>query len=165
MGEYDIPDVQAHAGVIEAGIPNAKREIISNSGHLIPLEQPKAFNGAVKKFLADLRFYKVLNSEGVDAAVKYFHNKKEIEPDIELFDESEMNKFGYQFLQKGRIKDAIEVFKLNVTAYPNSWNVYDSLGEAYLKDDQKELAIENYKKSLELNPNNTNAQKVLNDLR
>ena len=82
VGEYDIPDVQAHSGVIEAGIPNAKREIISNSGHLIPLEQPKAFNGAVKKFLADLRFYKVLNSE---AAVKYCHNEREIEPGIELF--------------------------------------------------------------------------------
>jgi pimeloyl-ACP methyl ester carboxylesterase len=50
-GEYDIPDVHAHAGVIQAGIPNAKREIILNAGHLIPLEQPKAFNESVMKFL------------------------------------------------------------------------------------------------------------------
>ena len=54
VGEFDIPDVHAHSGVIEAGIPNAKREIISNSGHLIPLEQPGAFNESVLKFLNSL---------------------------------------------------------------------------------------------------------------
>ena len=56
VGEYDIPDVHSHAGVIEFGIPNAKREIISNSGHLIPLEQPEVFNATVKKFLTDIGF-------------------------------------------------------------------------------------------------------------
>ena len=98
MGEYDIPDVQAHAGVIEAGIPNAKREIISNSGHLIPLEQPKAFNGAIKKFLADLRFYKVLNSEGVDAAVKNFHNQKEVAQGTRSRDTQDAAR-GFSFLR------------------------------------------------------------------
>ncbi|MCX6559077.1 MAG: alpha/beta hydrolase [Candidatus Aminicenantes bacterium] len=51
VGEYDIPDVHAHAGVIEFGIPDARREIILKSGHLIPLEQPEAFNTAVLNFL------------------------------------------------------------------------------------------------------------------
>jgi len=50
VGEFDIPDVHAHAGVIEAGIPNAKREIVLKAGHLIPLEQPKFFNELVLKF-------------------------------------------------------------------------------------------------------------------
>jgi 3-oxoadipate enol-lactonase len=164
VGEYDIPDVHAHAGVIEYGIPNAKREIISNCGHLIPLEQPEVFNTSVLHFLKNIEFYNVLNSQGVDAAAKYFHNRHEREPGIVLFDENEMNSLGYSFLQKGEIRDAIEVFKLNVIAYPKSWNVYDSLGEAFLKDGQKELAIENYEKSLELNPNNTNAKEVLKNL-
>jgi 3-oxoadipate enol-lactonase len=53
-GEYDIPDVQAHAGAINAGIPNSKREIIPKSGHLIPLEQPALFNEAVINFLGKL---------------------------------------------------------------------------------------------------------------
>jgi tetratricopeptide (TPR) repeat protein len=82
-----------------------------------------------------------------------------------LFGEREMNALGYSFLQKGKTKEAIELFKLNTVAYPNSSNTYDSLGEAYLADGQKDLAIENYEKSLELNPNNTNAQKVLKDLK
>ncbi|MGE5457708.1 MAG: alpha/beta fold hydrolase [Methanococcaceae archaeon] len=53
-GEYDIPDVQAHAGAINAGISNSKREIIPQSGHLIPIEQPVLFNEAIKKFLNKL---------------------------------------------------------------------------------------------------------------
>jgi len=53
-GEYDIPDVHAHAGVINAGIANSKREIIPQSGHLIPIEQPALFNEAVMNFLNKL---------------------------------------------------------------------------------------------------------------
>jgi 3-oxoadipate enol-lactonase len=54
VGEFDIPDVHAHAGVINAGIPNSKREIIPKSGHLIPIEQPVLFNEAVMTFLNKL---------------------------------------------------------------------------------------------------------------
>ena len=58
VGEYDIPDVHAHSGVIDAEIKNSKREIISNSGHLIPLEQPAVFNAAVMNFLERINNYK-----------------------------------------------------------------------------------------------------------
>ena len=51
VGEYDIPDVHAHAGVINAGIANSKREIIPLSGHLTPIEQPALFNEAIIAFL------------------------------------------------------------------------------------------------------------------
>lgn len=51
VGEFDIPDVHAHSGVINAGIPNSKREIIFESGHLIPIEQPELFNTAAREFL------------------------------------------------------------------------------------------------------------------
>jgi 3-oxoadipate enol-lactonase len=54
VGEYDIPDVHAHAGAINAGIQNSKREIIPKSGHLIPVEQPGLFNEAVLNFLGKL---------------------------------------------------------------------------------------------------------------
>ena len=105
-----------------------------------------------------------MNTRGVDAAVKYYRDKRPVEPDIILFDENEINSLGYRFLQNEKIKDAIELFKLNVTAYPESWNVYDSLGEAYLKDGQKKLAFENYEKSLQLNPENKNAEEILKRL-
>lgn len=54
-GEFDIPDVHAHAGVIEAGIENSKRAIVMKSGHLIPLEQPEIFNELSLEFLKKLK--------------------------------------------------------------------------------------------------------------
>jgi tetratricopeptide (TPR) repeat protein len=53
---------------------------------------------------------------------------------------------------------------LNVELYPASWNVYDSLADGYLANGDKELAIANYKKSLEMNPKNTNAAEALKKL-
>lgn len=72
-----------------------------------------------------------------------------------------MNTLGYRLLRNGRAKEAVEVFKLNVEAYPQASNTYDSLAEAYVAVDERELAKQNYKKSLELNPNNTNAAEIL----
>lgn len=165
VGEYDIPDVHAHSGVIEVGIPNAKREIISDSGHLIPLEQPEAFNASVMRFLNGVDFFRVLNTRGVDAAVRMFHEKRATTPDALLFEEQEMNALGYRYLEEDRIQETIALFRLNTIAYPNSSNAYDSLGEAYLKGGQKELAIQNYEKALALNPNNQNARQVLKELK
>jgi pimeloyl-ACP methyl ester carboxylesterase len=51
VGEFDIPDVHAHAGAINAGIIGSKRDIILKAGHLVPIEQPTPFNTAVNDFL------------------------------------------------------------------------------------------------------------------
>ena len=80
------------------------------------------------------------------------------------FDENEFNRLGYRFLGENKVKEAIEIFKMNVEMYPDSWNVYDSLGEGYMNDGQNELAIKYYKKSLELNPDNTNGIAMLKQL-
>ncbi len=79
-------------------------------------------------------------------------------------DEGEMNRAGYNLLQAEKVKEAIEIFKLNVTSFPQSSNAYDSLGEAYAKDGNKELAIKNYKKSVELDPENVAGAKILEEL-
>ena len=78
--------------------------------------------------------------------------------------EGDMNRAGYQLLQTGKKKEAIEIFKINAEAFPKSGNVYDSLAEAYLADGNKDLAIVNYKKSVELDPTNENGKKVLEEL-
>ncbi len=75
-----------------------------------------------------------------------------------------INDLGYQYLNQDRLNMAIAVFRYNVKTYPGSANAYDSLGEAYLKQGDKKQAAENYKKSLQLNPANDNAAKVLRDL-
>lgn len=81
-----------------------------------------------------------------------------------LFKEENLNNPGYQFLRDKRAKEAPEIFRLSVEASPQSWNAYGSLGEAFMLNGDQELAIKNYKKSLELNPQNTNAVQMLNKL-
>jgi cytochrome c-type biogenesis protein CcmH/NrfG len=68
-------------------------------------------------------------------------------------------------LFSGQKLDAITVFQRNVQEYPESSNVYDSLGEAYMRTAQKELAIQNYEKSLQLDPKNQNAVEMLKKLK
>jgi len=79
--------------------------------------------------------------------------------------ESQFNSLGYRLLGMKKVREAIEIFKLNVEAYPQSANVYDSLGEAYATSGDKELAVKNYRRAVELNPQNTNAIEMLKKLR
>jgi tetratricopeptide (TPR) repeat protein len=84
-------------------------------------------------------------------------------PDFKL-DESAINSWASDLMGDNHLPEAIELFKLNVTLYPESSNVYENLGDAYLESGQKELAIESYKKSLERNPTNNDTRGKLKDL-
>jgi TolA-binding protein len=79
--------------------------------------------------------------------------------------EAALNQLGYTMLYSGHEQDAVTVFKRNVQEFPASSNVYDSLGEAYMKVGEKDLAIANYEKSLQLDPKNQNAVEQLKKLR
>jgi CubicO group peptidase (beta-lactamase class C family) len=116
-----------------------------------------------KKSITD-QLYKTAMAKGLVAAVAEYRKLKAENSALYDFSESELNTFGYQLLGRSRAKDAIEIFKLNVEMFPKSGNVYDSLGEAYLADGQKELALANYKKAVELDPANSNAVKIVNKL-
>src|ERR671932_352279 len=107
---------------------------------------------------------RTLRERGVDAAVAQYRELRKTQADRYDFGEPELNLLGYQLLGGGRVKEAIEIFKLNVEMFPGGFNTYDSLGEAYLAAGERELAIKNYRKSLELNPQNTNATDVLKRL-
>ncbi len=165
VGEYDIPDCHAHAGATETGIAGSERVIVNNAGHIVPLEQPAIFNEIVLTFLHETRFFEILRQEGVSETVHAFQEARKRNDHSLDFREQKLNLAGYRYLQGGKVKEAIELFKLNVLAYPDSWNTYDSLAEAYMADGNKELAILYYEKSLELNPENTNAANQLNKLR
>jgi len=108
----------------------------------------------------------IIVKTGLDKLSSSLANIRELRAgDSDLyFDEESFNAIGYHLLQKGNIPEAIDVFKLNVEIFPDSANVYDSLAEAYMKQGNKELAIHNYRKSLELNPENDNAREKLKTL-
>lgn len=118
---------------------------------------------APKKSIAE-SLYKTAKEKGGTAAVAEYRKLKATNPDKYDFAEGELNTLGYQILNLGKTKDAIEIFKLNVEMFPKASNPYDSLGEAYMKEGNKQLALVNYKKSVELNPNNANAIKFINEL-
>jgi CubicO group peptidase (beta-lactamase class C family) len=79
--------------------------------------------------------------------------------------ESRLNARSYELLSEKKIAEAIQLLKLNVELNPDSWNAYDSLGEAYMKNGEKGLAIKNYEKSLALNPKNAAGAKKLEELK
>ncbi|HWN99890.1 MAG TPA: serine hydrolase [Blastocatellia bacterium] len=108
---------------------------------------------------------RAMATSGIDAAVAQYRDLKKNQPQTYDFSERQLNALGYTLMQRGRIKEAIRVLQLNVEAYPQSGNVYDSLGEAYMKNGDKQLAIENYEKSLKLDPANANAVAMLKKLR
>jgi tetratricopeptide (TPR) repeat protein len=75
--------------------------------------------------------------------------------------EAVVNDLGYWLLRRDRLDEAIELFELNVTLYPEAWNVYDSLGEAQLEKGLRDEGLASCRRSLELNPDNDNARRVL----
>ncbi len=79
--------------------------------------------------------------------------------------ENELNTLGYELISHERYQRAILVFKLAIENFPKSANLYDSLGEAYMLAGDNQLSIKNYSRSLELNPNNDHAVKLLEKLR
>jgi hypothetical protein len=104
-------------------------------------------------------------SNGMDAAEKQYRELMAARPSNYNFDEDELNSLGYQLLRAKQFDEAIRVFQLNIEAYPKSSNVYDSLGEAYMDQGNKPLAIANYQKSLDLNPKNAGGAKMLEKLK
>jgi formylglycine-generating enzyme required for sulfatase activity len=117
-----------------------------------------------KEGSAALRLEEITEGEGIAATLRAYREWREDAPDDYFFDEAEFNDLGYRLLGADKVAEAIEVFKLNVEAYPRSANAFDSLGEAYKIQGNRELAILNYKKSLELNPQNRGAQQALTEL-
>jgi len=105
----------------------------------------------------------LMAGKAVEALEGYRRIKKE-KPDANVIAEARLNTLGYTLMRQNKLPEAIAIFKVNVELYPNSWNVYDSLGEAYMANGDKELAITNYKKSLELNPKNSGGVQMLKKL-
>lgn len=114
----------------------------------------------VVKKSASAEIKNALETQGIAGALKTYNALKK-DKDTYDFAEEGFNTLGYTYMGEGKIAEALAVLKINVDEFPKSFNAYDSYAEALMKDGQKEAAIANYKKSLELNPGNTNATDML----
>jgi hypothetical protein len=105
-----------------------------------------------------------VTSGGIDQAIKQYRDLKASTPNGYNFAEDELNTLGYELLHTRKFKEAVAIFQMNVEAYPQSGNAFDSLAEAYLAAGDKGQAIANYQKSLQLNSKNANAVRMLEKL-
>lgn len=105
----------------------------------------------------------IMREKGIDAVIQKYHELKN-QTEQYFVDRRALNAYGYMLLRAEKYKEAIEIFKLNVEKYPTDWEVYDSLGEAYMKNGDKKQAALNYIQSLQLNPQNKNGLEMLKKL-
>jgi tetratricopeptide (TPR) repeat protein len=108
---------------------------------------------------------KEIYSIGIEKAVRSFKRIRSSRQNELTCKENDLNTLGYTLLNRNMTAEAIKVFKLAVEIFPDSANLYDSLGEAYMKSGDSRNAINHYKKSLDLNPDNNNAKGMLERLR
>jgi CubicO group peptidase (beta-lactamase class C family) len=135
--------------------------LLNNTGGAPLNDMAKAIRGILydkpydfpKKSVANALYDDILES-GLETALLNYNTIKS-STDYNL-DEAAMNSAGYRLLQSKKIDEALVVFKLNIEAFPKSSNAYDSYAEALMAKGNTEMAILNYKKSIEINPNNQN---------
>jgi CubicO group peptidase (beta-lactamase class C family) len=147
--------------------------MLTNKGNSKRLD----INVAVQSILADKpyvlpkqsgaeKLYRTIHESGIQAAMRMFDslkNKKDANYDL---GESELNTLGYQLLYRDkRPSDAIAILKLNSTEHPKSSNAFDSLGEAYRNNGDKDLAINSYQTAVILDPTNGHAAEMLKELK
>lgn len=140
--------------------------VLTNSGssgaddigmHLLdpqsPLEEVKPdYSYALKQ---------MIDTYGPEGLMEKYKKWKAESADTYYLDEDAINTLGYAYLGENKLEAALAVFSINMMEFPNSSNVYDSYGEALMKNGQQAEAIVNYQKSLELNPANLNAVDML----
>jgi pimeloyl-ACP methyl ester carboxylesterase len=140
--------------------------VTPESRHPIQRDDPALVISAIRRVVfpsVQNALERAIKDKGVEASISLYRQMKQRYP-AEFFRENTLNTLGYQQLGAKRIQEAIALFKLNVEMYPAGFNTYDSLAEAYMVQGNREEAIKNYRKSLALNPNNTNAVSKLKQL-
>ena len=106
----------------------------------------------------------VLEERGIKAAIDEYHDRRESSPNEYNFDMWELNFLGNRLIELDRLAEAIEVLKLNTSQFPESPRVFSELGDAFQLKGDIEQAAENYRKSLELDPDNRYAQRKLEEI-
>lgn len=144
-----VLDNVTHRGVHATGVDIMT---LLNNRHILADKQSLA------KIYANCLFEK-----GADYAANRL-NKLKADTSHYFMDERELNSIGYDLLNDGYHIEGLEALKLNTVLFPNSWNVYDSYGEALAKNGKKEEAIAMYKKSIKMNPGNNGGKDALKRL-
>jgi tetratricopeptide (TPR) repeat protein len=162
--------------VYKAAFPDAKMDLLTAAADgdyvMLAIERSGTWKGNLSFWKPSGKSFKVtdvaifkFNNEGKIIEQRFILPFSEVRRQVDDGIENDMNNSGYKLLGEKKYNEAIEVFKLNVKLYPKSANTYDSLGEAYAAAGNKKLAIENYEKSVKLDPTNENGKTILAKLK
>lgn len=158
---YDIGSMEGGDGIVVMinGSNNKLIEEIVTT--LASLNQFQNYPKESSKESISLTIRKELN-KSVDKGIKLYKKLRKTQPkEYNFSNESELNMLGYEYMNHGKMDEAIKIFSLNISTFPNSSNVYDSRGEAYFNKKDYELSKKDYQKVLELEPTNPNAKEML----
>jgi len=133
---------------------NAQNATIAPEVYILLAGKPFSY----KKSVA-LAYVRKLLSKGPDEGIALLHTLKSKEEYI--LDEGELNFYGLKLFEDHKPGQALEVLKINTLLFPQSFNTYDSYAEVLLKLNKKEAALSMYRKSVQLNPKNENAVKMI----
>lgn len=111
------------------------------------------------------RLYTLIGEGASEDSIKQFVAGRDAKPAKYYFLEDQMNAYGYRFLQEEHTPQAVRMFKLYVDLFPDSWNAYDSLGEALLKAGDTDAARKMYEKSVSLKPDSKSGLDALEKLK
>ena len=143
--------------------PNRKGIVASNCGHYLHFDNPKLAVDAIVGLVVESS----TESTKIEIFEKYLAYSSEYtnnyrQQEYEYWHtERDLNRWGYSLITENKLQAALKLFELNTILYPESFNVWDSYGEALLIQGDKAKAKSMYEKSLNLNPDNENAKEVL----
>jgi uncharacterized membrane protein len=120
------------------------------------LDPRRSITGVLSSTIAD---------SGIDSGIAHYHALRASQSKTYNFDERELNSLGYTYLRLRKYAEAIRIFQLNVEMYPHSGNTYDSLAEAYMDAGNNKQAIANYQQSVDRDPKNLNALRMISKLK
>jgi len=109
----------------------------------------------------EIKMKQLIDENGITESINKYHELRKTHASEYNFSENQLIELGYYYLSHQSFNEAKAIFKLSIEMYPNSYNTYDSYAEACMLDGDSGEAIKNYKKSLELNPENANAVEML----
>lgn len=158
--------VKSHSDFVNAR-SNRKGFTAHGSAHYIFLDNPElVINTIIEAYTEtlDLEQRGAILNRAIGNAIKLSIEAKKREVEYR-HSEEDLNQWGYDLMQKGEIKKGLEIFRLNTTINPESWNAYNSYGDALMNGNQNDKAIEMYKRSIELNPGNANGKEALKKIK
>ena len=150
-----------NANVRQDGESKAFLQRTASTSELVTMENKPA----VKVPPTEEQFVQIVREKGTEKALEIQKEYSQLVPDYRLYDPDVLFPLASEYAQAKKIDEAVSVLNLCTQAFPDNWECYDQIGRIYMDSGNKQLAIENLNKSIELNPDNPETAEMLKKLK